>query len=308
VAEFHLPSIGDAHSEAEIREWLVEVGDEVALDQDLVEVETAKATVIIPSPYAGVLLERHGEPGDIMNVGDLLAVIGEAGEARVAPPAAPAAAAPAPGEERETLSLMRRTIAANLTRSWQEVPHVTLFGQADHRPLFERRRELGDRHGGRLPVEALLAKAISGVLAAFPVFNAYLDGDEVVHRREHDIGVAVDTEGGLVVPVVRSVQSRSVLELAGEIDGLAAAARSRALRPEQLQGNSFTLSNIGAAGGGWTTSVLPPMTSALLSVGAAGQAPMPLNLTIDHRLLDGALGARFLAAVRETIESPGALA
>lgn len=302
--EFHLPSIGDAHSEAEIREWLVEVGEDVALDQDLVEVETAKATVTIPSPYAGVLLERHGEPGDVLSVGDLLAVIGDPGESRSEAPATRAAPAP----ERETLSLMRRTIAANLTRSWQEVPHVTLFGQADHRRLFERRRELGDEHGRRLPLDALLAKLTSSVLTEFPIFNAYLDGDEVVRRSAHDIGVAVDTEGGLIVPVLRSVQSRSIVELAGEIDELIRAARARALRPEQLDGNTFTLSNIGAAGGGWTTSILPPMTSALLSVGSAVQGPMPLNLTIDHRLLDGASGARFLAAVTEAIESPDQLA
>ena len=367
--QFHLPDIGEGLVEAVIVSWYVEVGETVGLDQPLVEVETDKAIIDIPSPFAGVLLHRGGEDGAAIAVESLLAVIGEPGEsweagldeAADAPrePAAPvvgslpgAASASTRGPQalpmvrrlaeelgvdlsavpgtgplgriteqdvraaasirpvvRRPMSRLRRTIAENLARSWREIPHVTTYGHADSDRLLAERSELGGP-----PVEALLMARLAPVLGRFPSFNAVAEGDEIVERRFYDIGFAVDTPHGLVVAVVRDADALSTDELAGEVRRLAAGAKSRTLGADELRGQTFTISNIGAVGGGMGTPIIPYGTSAILSVGRAEPRPVvnddrieiarqfPLSLSYDHRIIDGAEGRRFLAAVIEAIE------
>jgi pyruvate dehydrogenase E2 component (dihydrolipoamide acetyltransferase) len=382
--EFRLPDIGEGLTEAEVVEWLVEEGGGVALDQPLVQIETDKAITDIPSPRAGVLLRRGAPAGSVIRVGDVLAVIGEAGEegapaaggdAEAAPivgtlptamreksqsetrhetsrragdqgPAvetlplvrrlakdlgvdlsavpgtgpggritredveAAAAPSPRPDEERIRLSKLRRTIASNMTRSWREIPHVTTFGQADATALLALRKDLN------LPLEALFVAAVAPALKAHPEFNASLDGEDLVLKRRYDVGVAVDTPDGLIVVVVRNADSRAQADLGREIDRLAAAARNRTAKPDELTGQTFTISNIGAVGGGLGTPIIPYGTTAILSFGRAGEQPvvreghiviapiLPLSLSYDHRVIDGALGRRFLAAVIDHLERP----
>jgi pyruvate dehydrogenase E2 component (dihydrolipoamide acetyltransferase) len=217
--------------------------------------------------------------------------------------------------QRVRLSPTRQAIARNLTRSWQEIPHVTTFAAADATGLLgERRRRAGH---GPMPLEALLLHAVAPLLETFPEFNATLDGDHVLLRRHYDLGFAVDTAAGLVVAVVRDVPGRSVEALAAEVVRLSAAARERTIAPDETRGSTFTISNIGAVGGGYGTPIVPYGTTAVLSVGRADPTPvvragdvvavpmMPLSLSYDHRLIDGALGRRFLAAVVEAIEARG---
>jgi pyruvate dehydrogenase E2 component (dihydrolipoamide acetyltransferase) len=372
--EFRLPDIGEGLTEAEVVRWLLQPGEEVVVDAPLVEVETDKAVVEIPSPKGGVLLHQGAPEGSMVQVGEILAVIGEVGESwegdgEAAPPivgtlpppsgesrrgTTPVQALPVvrkraaelgvdlagvqgtgPGgritredveaarsgpagrdEERVPLSRLRRTIAEHMTRSWREIPHVTTFGEADAAQLLDARRRLAARREGPVPLEAFLIRSVLPALRELPEFNASLDGNEVVLKRHFGVGVAVDTPEGLIVPVVRNAGQLSVEELAAKVVRLAGAARERKLVPDDLAGLTFTISNIGAVGGGYGTPIIPHGTTAILSVGRAEDravvreglvavAPIfPLSLSFDHRVIDGAMGRRFLARVVEELEYP----
>ncbi|HSF85523.1 MAG TPA: dihydrolipoamide acetyltransferase family protein [Acidimicrobiia bacterium] len=378
ATEFHLPDIGEGLTEAVIVEWHVAVGETVSMDAPLVEVETDKAVVDIPSPVAGVLLHQGGAEGDTIEVEALLAVVGEAGETwtpRSAAPAgevASAAAAPIVGSidhsvevvttpaervrllpmlrrladelgvdveriagtgpggriteddirnavatsdmgpvRRERMSAVRRTIARRLAQSWREIPHVTVYDEADAAAVLAERASLG-----KPPLEALLVKRLLPLLVEYPEFNATLQGDEIVHKLHYDIGIAVDTPEGLMVTVVRDAGERGVAELSSEISRLAAAARNRTATPDELRGQTFTISNIGAVGGRYGTPIIPLGTTAILSVGRAVPRPvvregeivvateMPLSLSYDHRVIDGGTGRAFLGALVRAFEAP----
>jgi pyruvate dehydrogenase E2 component (dihydrolipoamide acetyltransferase) len=218
-------------------------------------------------------------------------------------------------EDCVRLSKLRRTIAERMERSWREIPHVTTFGEADALRLVEERARLA-RDVRPVPLEALFVRAVIPPLRAHPELNASLDGDDLILKRHHDIGLAVDTADGLIVAVVREAGRMGVLELADEVMRLSEAVRARTASPEELSGATFTVSNIGAVGGGFGTPIIPSGTTAILSFGRARDAvvvrdgrpvvrPMlPLSLSYDHRVIDGALGRRFLSAVIEGIEDP----
>ena len=219
-------------------------------------------------------------------------------------------------EERRQMSRLRRTIAANMSKSWAEVPHVTTFDDIDATRLLEVRAALGERHGTKIPLEALVIRALIPALEAFPEFNATVDGDDLVVHGARDIGVAVDTPDGLLVAVIRDAASKGVLELASEVRRLGEGSKARNLSPDELIGQTFTVSNIGAVGGGHGTPIVPPGTTAILSVGRAQMKPvvydgdigiapvMPLSLSYDHRVIDGGQGRRFMALLMENLEEP----
>lgn len=376
ASEFHLPDIGEGLTEAVIISWYAGIGESVGLDDPLVEIETDKAVVDIPSPDAGILLHQGASEGETIPVGAILAVIGEPGEEwapnnesdreagteaaglpiigslEEAPPAGRPKATTAlprvrrlatdlgvdlatipgtgPGgrvtegdvrsaaESRPTtrrpMSPTRRAIAANLTRSWREIPHVTTFGEAAAEPIFEARAQMGNP-----PLEALLIALACPLLEDYPAFNSAADGEVIVERHFFDVGFAVDTPDGLIVAVVQEAAAMSVAQLATEVERLAEGARARTLPPERLRGQSFTISNIGAVGGGYGTPIIPHGTSAILSVGRAVERPVaragevvlglefPLSLSYDHRLIDGAMGRRFMSALSAAIEDPTTL-
>lgn len=367
--EFHLPDVGEGLTEAVVIGWYVEVGEVVAMDAPLVEVETDKAVIDIPAPHAGVLLYQGAEAGETLAVDALLAVVGDEGEEWAPPPvhgdgepeqAAPivgrlddsveiVAPAPSGGGEmlprvrrlaaelgvatagligsgvggriteadvraaaetasgpvrRVKMSSLRRTIADRLARSWREIPHVTTYGAVDAAPLLAARAA-----AGKPPLEALLIERIVPLLAQFPAFNAAIDGDEIVEKLHYDIGFAVDTPEGLMVAVVDDAATKSIAELGDEIGRLATAARDRTARPDDLRGQTFTISNIGAVGGRYGTPIVPYGTTAILSVGRADPRPVvrdgeivigrefPLSLSYDHRAIDGSTGRSFMSAL-----------
>jgi pyruvate dehydrogenase E2 component (dihydrolipoamide acetyltransferase) len=356
ATEFLLPDIGEGLTEATVVEWLASVGDEVALDGPLVEMETDKAITEIPTPVAGVLLYQGAPAGETIAVGQLLAVIGVAGEkwapapAEVAAPivgtlqeavtgtqALPAVRklaaelgvdvadvvgsgpggritasdveAAAGGAARVALSPIRRAIADNLARSWREIPHVTTFGEADAVPMLAARKESGQ------PLEAHLIAAVAPLLAEYGDFNATFSGDAVLRHTNYDVGFAVDTPEGLMVAVVRGADTKSLADLGGEVTRLAAATKNRTASVDDLRGQTFTISNIGAVGGGYGTPIIPYGTTAILSIGLAAPTPgvvdgevavvqrFPLSLSYDHRVIDGAMGRAFLGAVIAAIET-----
>ncbi|MGA7227959.1 MAG: dihydrolipoamide acetyltransferase family protein, partial [Acidimicrobiia bacterium] len=218
--------------------------------------------------------------------------------------------------ERRPLTRLRKTIAANMSRSWAEIPHVTTFEDVDAGRLLEVRSALGARHGSKIAIEAMVMKAVIPALEEFPEFNATLDGDELVIHGSHDIGIAVDTPDGLLVAVIRDAGRLGVLDLSAEVRRVGEGARTRSLSPDELSGQTFTVSNIGAVGGGHGTPIIPYGTTAILSVGMAREkviaydgeiaiAPiMPLSLSYDHRVIDGAQGRRFISLVVENLEEP----
>jgi pyruvate dehydrogenase E2 component (dihydrolipoamide acetyltransferase) len=248
---------------------------------------------------------------------DLRSVTGTGPGGRVTREDVEGAATGAGPVERVRMSPTRLSIARNLSRSWQEIPHVTTFAGADAGGILDERSRLAKSTGKRIPLEAILISKVAPLLEEYPAFNASVDGETLVLRRYYDLGFAVETPQGLVVAVVRGVVGRGIEDLAEEIVRLAAAARERTVAPADLRGATFTISNIGAVGGGYGTPIVPYGTTAILSVGRAEERPvvrsgkvtigreMPLSLSYDHRVVDGALGRAFMGAVVAAIESRG---
>ncbi|MGI8862172.1 MAG: dihydrolipoamide acetyltransferase family protein [Gaiellaceae bacterium] len=356
---FKLPDLGEGLTEGEVARWLVSEGQAVAEDDPLVEIQTDKATVEIPSPYAGTVLRILVPEGEIAPVGAVLVVVGEPGEAIEEPaPKSPSdtvsqgirgtptsdsarvqatplvrkiaaelgvdlAAVMATGaggrvtevdvraaagrEEttegrREPLRGVRRVIAEHMTRAHREVPAVTWVEECD----FER-----------VEIERLLAtvvKAVAESLTEFPELNARLEGDAIVYLDRYDIGVAVQTEQGLVVPVVRGADSSTVEELDVEIRRLAGGARAGALTSEEVRGSTFTVTSAGKLAGLFQTPIVNFPEVAILSIGRIAARPVvregevavrrmgTIAITFDHRVVDGARAAEFGLSVIAQLE------
>jgi pyruvate dehydrogenase E2 component (dihydrolipoamide acetyltransferase) len=223
--------------------------------------------------------------------------------------------------EREPMSTVRRITARNTAAAWRTIPHVTQFDSADLTELEEFRRRYADRvaeAGGKLTVTAIILKVVAEALRAFPRFNSSLDTNrqEIIYKKYVHIGVAVDTDRGLLVPVVRNADKKGIVELAVELGQLAERARNKKIKPDELEGAGFTISNLGGIGGtGFSPVVYHPQV-AILGVARARKEPalgpgglrertvLPLSLSYDHRVIDGADGARFLRWIAEALEQP----
>jgi pyruvate/2-oxoglutarate dehydrogenase complex dihydrolipoamide acyltransferase (E2) component len=291
-----------------------------------------------PAPIVGTLEEPHG-PGTTESVGEEVRALpavrrlarelavdlrtlrgtgpgGAITREDVEGAAGPSERRPSGPEERVRLSGLRRKIAERMERSWREIPHVTTFGEADATRLVSTRRELMERRGGPAPYEALFIRAVVPALREFPEFNAALDGEVLVRKRHYDIGVAIDTPEGLIVAVVKAADRLDLPALADEVTRLGEATRGRTVPAADLAGATFTVSNIGAVGGGHGTPIIPFGTTAILSFGRIEDRPvardgrpavallLPLSLSYDHRVIDGALGRRFLGTVIDGLENP----
>jgi pyruvate dehydrogenase E2 component (dihydrolipoamide acetyltransferase) len=238
--------------------------------------------------------------------------------------AAPAAVASAPAEDVEEvpLSAMRRTVARRLVESMQSTPHFYLTIAVDAEALLDLRAELNPELAGRggdlkVGVNDLIVKACAGLLRTNPHLNVSFGGDKLlVHKRVH-VGIAVAVEGGLVVPVIRDADRKTLTQVAREAKELAGKARAGKLGAGEVGGGTFTVSNLGMSGTDRFTAVINPPEAAILAVGAAVAEPvatedggvevhrrMRLTLSIDHRALDGATGARFLAQLKAVLEQP----
>ena len=374
---FKLPDLGEGLTEGEVARWLVAEGQEIAEDDPLVEIQTDKATVDIPSPYAGTVLRILVAEGEIAPVGAELVVIGEPGEElpgavatsasneklqgsaradtgsarprqaasnekvqvpstgrvqatplvrRIAQElgvdlgavagtgaggriteddvrAAAAAAAPREGR-REPLRGVRRVIAEHMSRAHGEVPSVTWVEECD----FE------DVHMPHLI--AIAMKACAESLVEYPELNARLEGDEIVYLDRYDFGLAVQTDQGLVVPVVRGVDARSVEEVHAEVARLAEAAREGTLGPQDLRGSTFTVTSAGKLAGLFQTPIVNHPEVAILSIGRIEPRPVvrdgeivvrkigTISLSFDHRVIDGARAAGFGLAVIARLQAP----
>ena len=363
--EFKLPDLGEGLTEGEVARWLVSVGDEVAEDQPLVEIQTDKTTVEIPSPAAGKVAQILVDEGKVVPVGTILVVIGEDGAAppeedqpRAEPAPSARAETPkrpsdgkvratplvrrlaqelgvdleqltgtgpqgrvteqdvreattsedrppreAPEGRREPLRGVRRLIAEHMARAHAEVPAVTWVEECDFSGVDLKR------------LVPTVLDAVAETLKEFPELNARLEGDEVVYLDRYDLGVAVQTDDGLVVPVVRNCDSASIDELADEVKRVAQAAREGKLKPEELRGSTFTVTSAGKLAGLFQTPIVNHPEVAILSIGRVAERPVVrdgrlevaptgyLSLTFDHRVVDGARAAEFGLAVIRRLET-----
>jgi pyruvate dehydrogenase E2 component (dihydrolipoamide acetyltransferase) len=354
--EFKLPDLGEGLTEGEVARWLVSEGDEVAEDQPLVEIQTDKTTVEIPSPAAGKVAQILVEEGKVVPVGTILVVIGEDGavsqpdkprdqvpgrapagrvratplvrrlaqelgvnlesmpgtgpqgrvtEADVREAATSEGQAPGPVSEgrREPLRGVRRVIAEHMARAHKEVPAVTWVEECDFSNVDLK-----------LLVPTAL-KAAAETLQEFPELNARLEGDEIVYLDRYDLGVAVQTDQGLIVPVVRACETKSLDELSDEVARLADAARAGTLKPEELRDSTFTVTSAGKLGGLLTTPIVNHPEVAILSIGRIAALPVvrdgeivarpvgTIAITFDHRVVDGARAAEFGLAVIERLQA-----
>jgi pyruvate/2-oxoglutarate dehydrogenase complex dihydrolipoamide acyltransferase (E2) component len=361
---FAMPDLGEGLEEGEIVSWLVAEGDEVTLNQPIVEVETAKATVEIPSPFTGLIAKLHASAGDAVVVGAPLLTFEVLGGVPSDPvePRRPAeqlagtvAATPAvrkrakdlgvdlatvtgsgPGgrvtagdveraddgkavteadtvAERVPVSPTRRTIARRMERS-AAIPQVTTFRTVDATSLEAVRAELDVS-----PLPLFIA-AVCRTVASHPILNAAWADDAIVLHRTVHAGIAVDTERGLFVPVIRDAGSRGAAGLSAEIRRLAGAARAGSLSPDEATGATISVSNTGSYGSEAGTPLLNPPNAvtialgviqprALVTRGGAVEArpACTISLTFDHRVLDGAAAGRALTDLVDLLEDADAL-
>ena len=401
--EFRFPDVGEGIAQGEIVRWLVAQGDQVRADQPLVEVETDKAVVEIPAPRAGTILRLPVAAGKTIQVGEILAVIGDSddtGSASESPPEAasvvgrldaktlelpPEPALERPGNgaaangkvlaipsvrklardlgvdlnrvtpsgprgrirredvlreapqsleavqpvdaqrdahgpvELQPLTALRRTIAKAMVEAATTAVPITAIDEVDISELLDWRTRSNAAAGGvHLTLLPFIMKAVVAGLQQNPELNASLADDQqhLVVKRYYHIGIATDTPEGLIVPVVRDVDRKSVLALATELQNLADLAKTRRIPLADLRGGTFTITNYGAVGGIFATPMLHLPQVAILGVGRFMQKPtahegtialrtiLPLSLTFDHRVLDGAAAQRFLNAVMACLADP----
>ncbi|MEH6736859.1 MAG: pyruvate dehydrogenase complex dihydrolipoyllysine-residue acetyltransferase [Shewanella sp.] len=416
VQEIHVPDIGDAN-DVDIIEVLVSVGDEITADQGLITLETDKATMEVPAPFAGKLMSLTVKVGDKVSQGSLIATIETTSSAPVAQ-AAPAQAEPAPaaaaptmaanrpstppvpfhpsaavtastgvvhaspavrrlarefgvdltkvsgtgrkarilkedvqafvkyelsrpkataatavsggagglnviaapkvdfskfGEVEEIpLSRIQKISGPNLHRNWVTIPHVTQFDEADITEMEAFRKQQNDlaakkKADYKITPLVFMMKAVAKALAEFPVFNSSLspDGESLIQKKYFHIGVAVDTPNGLMVPVVRDVDKKGIVELSRELTDISIRARDGKLKSADMQGSCFTISSLGGIGGTAFTPIVNYPDVAILGVSKSEIKPkwngkefepklmLPLSLSYDHRVIDGAMAARF---------------
>ena len=411
--EVRVPDMGDV-AEAEVIEVFVQSGQRIGADEPLITLESDKAAMDLPSPFAGTVEQLHVSVGDLVSAESLIATLSdqsgeEASTLADPPPPEPTPASPsklpavdpvASSEEAsstpvarlgtlphagpavrrfarelgvdlsqvaghgrrgrilredvsqyvkavmtrqqqgtaqvrpssppvdagrfgpthtEPLSRIRKRSGANLQRNWQLAPHVTQHHEADITELERLRKEYVDRpEFARLTLTACILQACAQTLQELPRVNASLseDGRELIYRDYVHIGLAVNTDEGLVVPVIREVDQKSIAVIAQEMEELTERARAQQLSAEDMQGGGFTLSNLGGIGGAHFSPVINLPQAAVLGVARACQRPrclqdaivprliLPLSLSYDHRVIDGVEGAQFVVGLSARLERP----
>jgi pyruvate dehydrogenase E2 component (dihydrolipoamide acetyltransferase) len=431
IAELKLPELGENINSASIVNVLVKEGDFIEKDQGILEIETDKATIEVPSTLTGKIVEILVKPGDNAKVGEILMKVSpeseevgkpekkepektkaesikaekkateegkkeetQAGEPVIAqielqPPILKGAAPAAPsvrriarelgvdinkvpgtgpggrismddvkafvkklnesregtagigikqeslpdfskyGEiERKAMNNIRSKTADHMGYAWISIPHVTQHDKADITELEKIRKEFNPRvekAGGKLTITAILIKVATAALKVYPQFNSSIDMEkkEIIYKKYFNIGVAVDTEHGLIVPVIKDADKKNLIEISAELAALAEKARNRKISLDELQGGCFTITNLGGIGGTSFTPIVNAPEVAILGVSRGSYEPvfvkendedgngrlesrlmLPLSLSYDHRIIDGANAARFLRWVCEALEQP----
>jgi pyruvate dehydrogenase E2 component (dihydrolipoamide acetyltransferase) len=416
--EFKLPELGEGITSGVVATVLVAVGDTIALDQPVLELETDKAVTEIPSPIAGKITKLSVSEGQTIEVGSLILVTDESvtaktpskpkpasqpkseptpqpvvrtpvvsnpptggtlpggavlaspsvrrlarehgvnladvltadptgritaqevlnvsqGTPEIAPKTTPVAT-PMPAAilegidvasdawgpvAQQPMNAIRKKTVEHMTHCWTTIPHVTHFDKADITSLEVIRKKYAPKvaaAGGKLTGTSFILKIVAEALKRFPKFNASIDleGQKLLLKQYYNLGVAVETEQGLLVPVLRDVDQKSITQLSLELPQLAGKARDRKLGLDEMQGGTFTVTNLGGIGGENFTPIINAPQAAILGVSRAKIEPvhqngqfaprtmLPLSLSYDHRVIDGAEAARFMRWVCEALEQP----
>lgn len=338
VTKVELPALGEAVTEATITRWLKAVGDEVQPDEPLLEVATDKVDTEVCSPAAGILTQIIEPEDAVVEIGAVIAVIGAADAAPTEDTARqPESAAKVTEREPERepvesatervekLSRIRRTIAQRMLTSLQTSAQLTTVVEVDltNVALVRNRNkaEFEARTGQKLSYLPFVVGAAVESLAAQPVINSSLNADctEVTYHSAVHLGVAVDSDKGLMVPVIRDAESMTLADLAIAVGAAALAVRSGTVRPDDLSGGTFTITNTGSRGALFDTPIINQPQSAILGFGTVVERLVPrrdelgnlvvktssmayLSLSYDHRIIDGADAARYLGTVRQRLE------
>ena len=407
--ELKIPALGESIQEVQIGRWLKREGEAAAEDENVVELETDKASMELPAPVSGKLAKILKQEGESVSIGEAIAVFEENGQsakgkepakadkqtAKAGPAAAAQKPAPAPGpppkrksarsapvatpsarralreagihpedvpaagdrlraedvqrhlqerqapaktdgqqpderapaaepnselEETVPMSLIRRRIAKRLVEAQKNAALLTTFNEIDMSAVIDLRQQhrekFQERYGVKLGFMSFFVKGVIDALKQYPTVNAEIRGDSIVYRNYYHIGIAIGADRGLVVPVLRHAQRMSFAEIEQAIDDLAKRARENKLRPDELAGGTFTITNGGTYGSLLSTPIVNPPQSGVLGMHAIQERPVARNgqvvirpmmyvaLTYDHRLLDGRDAASFLKRVKEAIEEP----
>jgi len=349
--EVRVPTLSDSVASGTLLPWRKQVGDTIARDDTLVDLETDKVILEIPAPASGTLVEIRQQEGAVVKADEVVAVI-ETGEGAAvpapaaktkppvaaaptakpapraaAPAAAPAAAMPlptAPGESRrEPMSRLRSRVAERLVAAQHTAAMLTTFNEVNMQPVNELRQrfkaEFEVRHGIKLGYMSFFVRAVCQAMQQFPVVNAAIDGNDIVWHGDVDIGIAISSPRGLVVPILRRAQTLSSAGIESAIADFARRARDAKLTLEDLSGGTFSITNGGVFGSLLSTPILNPPQSAILGMHTIQERPvaengqvvirpmMYLALTYDHRLIDGRDAVQFLVAVKTALEAPESL-
>ncbi|WP_139974785.1 MULTISPECIES: 2-oxoglutarate dehydrogenase complex dihydrolipoyllysine-residue succinyltransferase [Brucella/Ochrobactrum group] len=402
ATEIRVPTLGESVTEATIGKWFKKVGDAIAIDEPLVELETDKVTVEVPAAAAGVLAEITAKEGDTVEVNALLGQISTDGSATAAAPSAkkeeakPAAAAPAASaaassssgpvmqpapaaskllsennlsadqvegsgkrgqvlkgdvldaiakgvsvapapvaaaaarpaspaddasrEERVKMTRLRQTIAKRLKDAQNTAAMLTTYNEVDMSAVMELRTKYKDvfekKHGVKLGFMGFFTKAVTHALKEIPAVNAEIDGTDIIYKNFAHVGMAVGTDKGLVVPVIRDADQLSIAGVEKELGRLAKAARDGTLSVADMQGGTFTITNGGVYGSLMSSPILNAPQSGILGMHKIQERPvvvggqivirpmMYLALSYDHRIVDGKEAVTFLVRVKESLEDP----
>jgi len=376
--EIKVPSLGESESEATLVSWQKQLGDDVAEDDVLAEIESDKITMEITAFTNGVLKEVRKQEGDTVAPDEVIGLIeegakpaakdmekSEAVEPDTKKPAAkkeqaedkpaeknipqpektepdmakpvkvveppepatvPDTSTPPPvmgdkAEERVPMSRLRKTIARRLKEAQNTAAILTTFNEVNMQPVMDLRTKYRDafkeKHGANLGFMSFFVKACIEGLQRFPAINACIEGEDIIYRNYYDIGIAVSSDKGLVVPIVRDAGVKGMAEIEASIADYAVKAREGGLLPDDLKGGTFSITNGGVFGSLLSTPILNPPQSAILGMHTIQKRPvaegnqvvicpmMYLALSYDHRIIDGREAVQFLVAVKETLEYPG---
>jgi 2-oxoglutarate dehydrogenase E2 component (dihydrolipoamide succinyltransferase) len=355
AVELKVPPLGESVTGVEIGPWLKREGDAVNKDDNIVTLESEKATVELPSPVSGTLGKIVKRTGEKAGVGDVIALIEPSGEpkeeAKPTPKPAKAAAAPVPSdtsdrsdkrkeeeppvpaareggapsrqEEVVPMTLLRRTVAQRLVEAHQTMAMLTTFNEIDLSAVIALRKQYQEtftrKYGVKLGFMSFFVKAAVEALKVIPQVNASIRGNDIVYHHYFDIGVAIGGGKGLVVPVLRNAERMSFAEVEKAVAGLAARAQANQLKPDELQGGTFTITNGGVYGSLLSTPIINPPQSAILGMHAIQERPVAVEgnvvvrpmmyvaLSYDHRIVDGREAVAFLIQIKEMIEKPARL-
>src|SRR5437868_6673941 len=322
LVDVKVPQLSESVAEATLLQWKKKAGEAVAQDEILIEIETDKVVLEVPAPSAGVLAEIVAGDGSTVVAEQLIAKIDTEGKAAAAAPVAAPDLAGRP-EQRVPMSRLRARVAERLLQSQATNAILTTFNEVNMAPVMEMRKRFQEKfekeHGVKLGFMSFFVKAAVHALKKYPIINASVDGTDIVYHGYFDIGIAVGSPRGLVVPILRNADQMSFADIEKKISEYGVKARDGKLGLEELTGGTFSISNGGVFGSMLSTPIINPPQSAILGVHATkdravvenGQVVVrPINylaMSYDHRIIDGREAVLGLVAMKDALEDPARL-